>query len=58
MTAAKKYVARVGIDYPTPEGDRRVEAGEEIPSAAVKAAPWLLKQGLVEEVKADGAPPR
>lgn len=46
-----EWIARVGLDYRTPNGDVRVEAGEacvDLPEGAVK---WLKAQGLIEPAR-------
>lgn len=40
-------VALVGLDYRTPSGDVRVEAGEACDDAPEAAMKWLKAQGLI-----------
>jgi hypothetical protein len=51
------YRALVGLEYPTPRGGRRVEAGEVAEDLPAGSLAWLLEQGLVELVEEveDGA---
>lgn len=48
------WVAVVGLDYRTPHGDKRVEAGDRCDDVPETSAKWLAKDGLI--VPADGAP--
>lgn len=44
---AGSLIATVGLDYRTPSGDVRVEAGEVCEGLPDTAAKWLKAQGLV-----------
>lgn len=51
--ARERWTARVGLNYPGPDGaERRAEAGDtvdDLPAASVK---WLAEQGLIEPAPA------
>ncbi len=44
-----KYRVLVGLNYPTPRGEKRAEAGDVVDDLPKKSLEWLLRQGHVEE---------
>lgn len=47
-TKTQTFIARVGLNYPTANGEARVEAGEKITDLPAKSVAWLRDQGLIE----------
>jgi hypothetical protein len=47
--SGKRYIARVGLEDRA--GEVRIEAGEAV--VGLDIAPWMVEQGLVEEVTPD-----
>lgn len=45
--SGKRYRAVIGMDSPTD----RYEAGADVPASVIEGSPWLLEEGVVEEVK-------
>lgn len=48
LPSGKAYTAKVGID----SGETRIEAGQLVPAEILAKSPWLIEQGIVQEVKA------
>lgn len=46
--ARDRWRARVGLDYTTPVGSRRAEAGDTVDDLPADAVGWLLEQHLIE----------
>lgn len=44
---SKEYVAQVGLNYPTADGEVRVEAGATVTDLPAKSVGWLLDGGYI-----------
>jgi hypothetical protein len=49
--SVKKYRVKVGISYPTVNGERHAEPGEAVDDLPAGAAEWMLADGAVEEIR-------
>jgi hypothetical protein len=48
---ARTYVVVVGMNYPTPSGEKRAEPGDKVKDIPSKSVRWLVESGVLKEVK-------
>lgn len=48
-----KYKVLVGLNYPTPKGEKRAEPGDVVDDIPKKSVGWLLRQECIEELGGD-----
>jgi hypothetical protein len=47
----RTFVALVGINYPTGNGEKRVEAGKKVSDIPARSVSWMLEQGFIKPVE-------
>lgn len=47
----RTFIANVGLNYPTSDGEARVEAGGKVSDLPAKSISWLLSGGYITDEK-------